>query len=41
VHRILLRHHLNRLPANQKHRSHAKRWQRYETRSQDTGCRLT
>ena len=21
---------MNRLPANQKHRSHAKRWQRYE-----------
>src|SRR4029450_8077780 len=30
VHRILARHNLNRLPANQKHRSHAKRWQRYE-----------
>jgi transposase InsO family protein len=30
VHRILVRHGLNRLPANQKHRSHAKRWQRYE-----------
>jgi len=30
VHRILLRHDMNRLPANQKHRAHAKRWQRYE-----------
>ena len=30
VHRILVRHGLNRLPANQKHRAHAKRWQRYE-----------
>jgi transposase len=30
VHRILVRHGLNRLPANQKYRSHPKRWQRYE-----------
>ena len=30
VHRILVRHDLNRLPANQKHRAHARRWQRYE-----------
>jgi transposase InsO family protein len=30
VHRILLKHGLNRLPANQKHRAHSKRWQRYE-----------
>ena len=30
VHRILARHGLNRLPRNQKHRPHAKRWQRYE-----------
>ncbi len=30
VHRILLRHGLNRLPSSQKHRSHTKRWQRYE-----------
>jgi len=30
VHRILVRHGLNRLPANQKHRAHAQRWQRYE-----------
>ena len=29
-HRILVRHQMNRLPASQKHRSHAKRWQRYE-----------
>ena len=30
VHRILQRHQLHRLPANQKHRPHGKRWQRYE-----------
>lgn len=30
VHRILIRNAMNRLPANQKHRSHGKRWQRYE-----------
>jgi transposase InsO family protein len=30
VHRILAKHGLNRLPANQKHRSQAKRWQRYD-----------
>ena len=30
VHRILHRHHMHRLPANQKHRPHGKRWQRYE-----------
>jgi transposase len=30
VHRILLRHGMNRLPANQKHRAHHQRWQRYE-----------
>jgi transposase InsO family protein len=30
VHRILKRHGLNRLPANQKHQPHGKRWQRYE-----------
>jgi len=30
VHRILRRHGLNRLPANQKHQPHGKRWQRYE-----------
>jgi len=30
VHRILLKHCMNRLPANQKHRPHAKRWKRYE-----------
>ena len=30
VHRILGRHGMNRLPANQKHRSHTKRWTRYE-----------
>jgi transposase len=30
VHRILTRHGLSRLPANQKHRARGKRWQRYE-----------
>ena len=30
VHRILVRHGMNRLPANQKYRPHGKRWQRYE-----------
>jgi transposase InsO family protein len=30
VHRILGRHGLGRLPANQKHRPHRQRWQRYE-----------
>ena len=30
VHRILLRHGMNRLPTSQKHRAHARRWQRYE-----------
>ena len=30
VHRILVRHDMNRLPANQKHRAHAKRWRGYE-----------
>jgi transposase InsO family protein len=30
VHRILVRHGMNRLPTNQKHQSHRKRWQRYE-----------
>ncbi len=30
VHRILVRHGMNRLPGSQKHRVHAKRWQRYE-----------
>ena len=30
VHRTLVRHGINRLPASQKHRPHAKRWQRYE-----------
>jgi len=30
VHRLLIRYGLNRLPANQKHRPHRKRWQRYE-----------
>jgi transposase InsO family protein len=30
VHRILGRHGVNRLPANQKHRPHRERWQRYE-----------
>jgi hypothetical protein len=30
VHRVLQRHGMNRLPSSQKHRPHAKRWQRYE-----------
>jgi transposase InsO family protein len=30
VHCILKRHRMNRLPANQKHQPHGKRWQRYE-----------
>jgi len=30
VHRILTRHGLPRLPANQKYRSHVRRWRRYE-----------
>jgi transposase InsO family protein len=30
VHRILVRHGLGRLPANQKHRPHKQRWKRYE-----------
>jgi transposase InsO family protein len=30
VHRILTKHAMNRLPANQKNRSHVKRWKRYE-----------
>jgi transposase InsO family protein len=30
VHRILCRHGMNRLPANQKYRRHAHRWTRYE-----------
>ena len=30
VHRILIRHGMNRLPANQKHQPHRKRWLRYE-----------
>ena len=30
VHRILTRHGMSRLPANQKHHPHGKRWQRYE-----------
>jgi transposase InsO family protein len=38
VHRILLRHGMGRLPANQKHRRHEKRWKRYE--KQQPGHRL-
>jgi transposase InsO family protein len=30
VHRVLMRHGLNRLPGSQKHVAHKKRWQRYE-----------
>ncbi len=32
VHRVLERNGLSRLPANQKHRAHTKRWKRYEKR---------
>ena len=32
VHRILCKHGVNRLPANQKHRPHRQRWKRYEKR---------
>ncbi len=32
VHRILKRHGLSRLPTSQKHRTHKKRWKRYEKR---------
>ena len=38
VHRILYRHGVERLPANQKHRQHTKRWKRYE--KQQPGHRL-
>ena len=38
VHRILGKHGMNRLPANQKYRPHSKRWQRYE--KQQPGHRL-
>ena len=30
VHRILVKHDMGRLPANQKHQPHKKRWKRYE-----------
>ena len=30
VHRILVKHDMARLPANQKHQPHGKRWKRYE-----------
>jgi len=30
VHRLLAKHGMRRLPANQKHQHHAKRWKRYE-----------
>ena len=30
VHRLLCKHGMNRLPANQKHRRHTTRWKRYE-----------
>jgi hypothetical protein len=41
VHRILGKHGLNRLPANQKHRAHATRWKRYEKPSPVTDCSST
>jgi transposase-like protein len=41
VHRILLRHGMNRLPSSQKHRAHGKRWQRYEKPQPGIACRWT
>ena len=41
VHRILERHGMSRLPANQKHRPHKQRWQRYEKPNRVIGCRWT
>jgi transposase len=41
VHRILGKHGLSRLPANQKHQPHQKRWRRYEKPSRGTACRWT
>ena len=38
VHLILKRHGMARLPANQKHRQHTRRWKRYE--KQQPGHRL-
>jgi transposase InsO family protein len=38
VHRLLHKHGVGRLPANQKHRQHTKRWKRYE--KQQPGHRL-
>jgi len=38
VHRLLRKHGMNRLPASQKYRQHAKRWKRYE--KQQPGHRL-
>jgi transposase len=40
-HRILTRHGMPRLPANQKHQPHRKRWQRYEKPQPGIGCRWT
>ena len=41
VHRILGKHGMQRLPANQKHRPHKQRWQRYESRSLVITCKST
>jgi transposase len=41
VHRILRKHGLHRLPANQKHRAHATRWKRYENPSPAIACSWT
>ena len=38
VHRILQRHGLNRLPANQKYRPHGKRWHAMRSHSLATDC---
>lgn len=41
VHRILQRHGMNRLPANQKHQPHGRRWRRYEKPQPGPACSWT
>jgi hypothetical protein len=41
VHRILMRHGMNRLQANQKHQPHGKRWQRCPTKNYGRGRTTT
>jgi transposase len=41
VHRILGRHGMHRLPANQKHQPHRKRWSGTRSRSPATDCNWT